>query len=111
MSTYQISYNLPIHSIYNLELESWRTKREKYRRFRLRNDVGVELEVTSLGASVTALRVPDAAGENPVDVVLGFDNAEDYLSAKNPYFGATVGRVANREVYNSMDDIKRCKFY
>ena len=67
--------------------------------------------MTSLGASVTALRVPDAAGENPVDVVLGFDNAEDYLSAKNPYFGATVGRVANREVYNSMDDIKRCKFY
>ena len=53
--------------------------------------------MTSLGAAVTALRVPDAKGENPVDVVLGFDTAEDYLSAKNPYFGATVGRVANRE--------------
>ena len=50
-----------------------------------------------MGAAVTALRVPDAKGENPVDVVLGFDTAEDYLSAKNPYFGATVGRVANRK--------------
>ena len=81
----------------NLELESWRAKREEYSRFRLRNNIGVELEVTSLGAAVTALRVPDAKGENPVDVVLGFDNADDYLSAKNPYFGATIGRVANRD--------------
>ena len=62
----------------------------------MRNNVGVELEVTSLGAAVTALRIPDGNGENPVDVVLGFDTAKDYLSAKNPYFGATVGRVANR---------------
>ena len=50
-----------------------------------------------MGAAVTALRVPDARGENPLDVVLGFDTPEDYLSAKNPYFGATVGRVANRQ--------------
>ena len=83
--------------LFTLELESWSTKREKYPRFRLRNDIGVELEVTSLGAAVTALRVPDARGENPLDVVLGFDTPEDYLSAKNPYFGATVGRVANRQ--------------
>ena len=33
-----------------------------------------------------------------VDVVLGFDSMDGYLSraAKNPYFGAVVGRVANR---------------
>ena len=27
---------------------------------------------------------------------LGFDNVDDYLEDNNPYFGATVGRVANR---------------
>ena len=58
--------------------------------------------MTSLGAAVTALRVPDAKGGNLVDVVLGFDTAEDYLSAKNPYFGATVGRVANRDESTSV---------
>ena len=31
----------------------------------------------------------------PADVVLGFDTLEGYL-AGHPYFGATVGRVANR---------------
>ena len=44
---------------------------------------------------MTALSVPDSEG-NFADVVLGFDNAQDYLADSNPYFGATVGRVANR---------------
>ena len=30
------------------------------------------------------------------DVALGYDSAPDYLGPDNPYFGATVGRVANR---------------
>ena len=44
---------------------------------------------------MTSIKVPDMDG-NFIDVILGFDNAQDYLSDQNPYFGASVGRVANR---------------
>ena len=40
-------------------------------------------------------QVPDKDG-NFSDVSLGFDNIDDYLIDHNPYFGGTVGRVANR---------------
>lgn len=39
--------------------------------------------------------MPDKFG-NFEDIVLGFDDIKGYLSNENPYFGATVGRVANR---------------
>ena len=42
----------------------------------------------------TEIDAPDRDGKLD-DVVLGFDNLEGYLG-KHPYFGATVGRVANR---------------
>lgn len=42
-------------------------------------------------------KVPNKDGSK-TDLVLGFDNIDGYLSkgGKNPYFGAIVGRVANR---------------
>ena len=52
------------------------------------------VKIMSYGAIVTEIHVPDRQGK-PVDVVLGFDTLEGYL-AGHPYFGATVGRVANR---------------
>lgn len=51
-------------------------------------------DVTDLGAALVSLYVPDASG-NTDDVVLGYDNAEGYLSG-TCFFGATVGRSANR---------------
>ncbi|MEJ7766338.1 MAG: aldose epimerase family protein, partial [Chitinophagaceae bacterium] len=39
--------------------------------------------------------VPDKSGETG-DVVLGFDSLSGYLQTGNPYFGALVGRYANR---------------
>jgi aldose 1-epimerase len=54
----------------------------------------IELEVMSYGAIIIGLRTPDRDGR-PEDVVLGFDRLEDYV-AHSPYFGAVVGRVANR---------------
>jgi aldose 1-epimerase len=62
--------------------------------FVLRNARGMEARITSYGAILTSLRVPDRRGEL-ADVVLGFDRLEGYL-AGHPYFGAMVGRVANR---------------
>jgi aldose 1-epimerase len=53
------------------------------------------VELVSLGATVTSVQVPDRKGHFQ-DIVLGFDNAKDYLDDSNPYMGATVGRVANR---------------
>lgn len=60
----------------------------------LSNDQGMEAKVSSYGAILTALTVPDREGRG-ADVVLGFDRLEDYLKG-HPYFGTTTGRVANR---------------
>lgn len=51
-------------------------------------------EVITYGAVLRTLVVPDRDG-NPVDIVLGYDTLEQYLS-DDVYLGATVGRVANR---------------
>ena len=63
------------------------------RRYTLRNRT-VEVELVEYGAIVTALRTPDDRGRIG-DVVLGFDALEGYLD-RSPYFGAVVGRYANR---------------
>ncbi len=51
-------------------------------------------EISDFGATLVRLYVPDKQGVL-ADVVLGFDDANDYL-ASTTYFGATVGRNANR---------------
>ena len=62
--------------------------------FTLRNAHGAVAKVITYGATLTELWVPDRAGKMG-DVVLGFDNLQGYVG-KHPWFGATVGRVANR---------------
>jgi aldose 1-epimerase len=62
--------------------------------FTLTNQNGMVARITSYGAILTELRVPDARGQL-TNVVLGFDNLERYLQG-HPAFGTTVGRVANR---------------
>src|SRR3954454_15199752 len=54
----------------------------------------ITAKVMTYGAILTELDVPDRSGKAS-DVVLGFDTLEGYL-AGHPYFGSTVGRVANR---------------
>ena len=63
-------------------------------RYTLTNKHGLKLKVISYGAIITELHVPDRAGQLD-DIVLGFDKLEGYVKG-SPYFGATVGRVANR---------------
>src|SRR6476620_10468528 len=55
---------------------------------------GLEARIITYGASLQALLVPDAAGRRD-DIVLGHDTFEGYL-ARRQFFGATVGRYANR---------------
>ncbi|MBW4329934.1 galactose mutarotase [Stakelama sp. CBK3Z-3] len=60
----------------------------------LANDHGMRLSIITLGASVQALDLPDRDGKS-ADVVLGYDTLEGYIKKGN-FFGAIVGRVANR---------------
>lgn len=52
----------------------------------------LKVVVASLGATVNSF-IDKKTG---IDIVLGFDNEQDYLNNRGPYFGATVGRTANR---------------
>jgi aldose 1-epimerase len=62
--------------------------------YTLTNAKGSVCRIITYGAVITELHVPDRAGKLD-DVVLGFDNLQQYLT-ESPAFGATVGRFANR---------------
>lgn len=64
-------------------------------RYILRNDNGVEIGLIDFGAIVESILVPDRHGER-ADVALGFDDLKGWVERNAPYFGATVGRCANR---------------
>jgi len=55
---------------------------------------GLEVDVLTYGCVIASLSVPDNRGP-AANVVLGFDRLEPYIDA-SPYFGAVVGRYANR---------------
>ena len=59
------------------------------------NKNGMKMEVTDFGATLYAVRVPDKTGELK-DVVLGYEDAAAYELGGGTFFGATVGRNANR---------------
>lgn len=62
--------------------------------YTLRNSKGMEAAITNYGGRLVRLKTPDRDGKVE-DVVLGFDTLDGYVQ-KNPYFGALVGRYANR---------------
>jgi len=62
--------------------------------YTLTNTNGIVAKITNYGAIVTELHLPDRTGAL-ADVVLGFDSLDGYVR-NTPYFGAIVGRVANR---------------
>jgi aldose 1-epimerase len=60
----------------------------------LSNGHGMQTRIIALGASIQSLATPDRNGKS-ANIALGYAALADYLS--NPqYFGATVGRYANR---------------
>jgi aldose 1-epimerase len=62
--------------------------------FQLKIPNEIEVSIINFGGIIQSLKVPDKKGVMD-DVVLGFDKPEDYLK-EHPYFGAIIGRYANR---------------
>lgn len=62
----------------------------------LTNANGVSASFIPYGATVTNILFPSQS-HGPLDIVLGFDDTTQYCAnAVHPYFGALIGRVANR---------------
>lgn len=63
--------------------------------YEITNAAGMKAIVTDFGATLHSLYVPDKEG-NMRDVVWGYDTVKEYEIDNGPFFGATVGRIANR---------------
>ena len=62
--------------------------------FKLTNTSGIEIRVLDYGGIILSIMAPDRNGDFG-DIVLGYDELSGYLE-ETPYFGAIVGRYANR---------------
>ena len=62
--------------------------------YTLANSNGIQARIMTYGAILVSLEVPDREGKRG-EVTLGFDSLDGYLKG-HPYFGAIVGRYANR---------------
>lgn len=63
--------------------------------FRCINSSGAFIEAIDYGCHITKICVPDAKGQIN-DIVLGYDNLEGYEMGGGRFFGALLGRYANR---------------
>ena len=62
--------------------------------YTLTNKHGITVRITNYGAIITEILMPGKDGKIG-DIVLGYDSLKSYV-ANSPYFGAIVGRYANR---------------
>jgi aldose 1-epimerase len=80
--------------------------------FILSNNSGASVKITNYGGIITDIIVPDKKNQLG-NVVMGFDKIEDYFSEaykkSRPYFGAIIGRYANR-IYKGQFTIKGIKY-
>ena len=63
--------------------------------YTLTNSHCMTAKIITYGGIIQSLSVPDRHG-NVRNVVLGFNNLRDYVENNSPYFGAIIGRYANR---------------
>jgi len=72
----------------------------------------IEVHIADIGATIMKLIVKDIE-EKPVDIILGFDEVEQYSStdylSNYPYFGALMGRCGGR-IGNASFDIDGVKY-
>ncbi|MFJ2635378.1 aldose epimerase family protein [Streptomyces sp. NPDC087422] len=79
----------PLSEPFGTTPDGWRVER-----WRLSSAAGVSAEILTYGGVLHALHVPDPTGR-PANVVLSLPDLAAYAS-DTPYFGALVGRYANR---------------
>lgn len=62
--------------------------------FTITNQNGIIIKLCNYGGIITSISTPNKEGRLD-DIVLGYDKLDDYIK-EHPYFGAIVGRYANR---------------
>jgi aldose 1-epimerase len=67
---------------------------KEIRIFKLTNKAGWSADIATVGGAIVSLHVPDRDGRLD-DVTLGYDSIDEYLQP-GPFFGAIIGRHANR---------------
>lgn len=75
-------------------METIKVDGKEVKLYTLKNSKGMSVDITNYGTKVVRLMVPDRDGRLE-DVVQGFDSLQENID-KEPYFGATCGRFANR---------------
>jgi aldose 1-epimerase len=65
------------------------------RKYVLKNQQGTQISAIDYGAIITSILLPKQ-DDGYDDVVLGYDDLAGYLNPQTPYFGAVIGRYANR---------------
>ncbi len=63
--------------------------------FTIENKNGISIDLTTIGASIVAIRVPDKSG-NIIDIVQGYNSAEEYTNYPVGHAGGTIGPIANK---------------
>lgn len=67
---------------------------EQVDQFFIANSQGVSFRLITYGATISSVKIPDAHGKIN-EICIGFDTLSGY-EGEHPYFGATIGRFANR---------------
>ncbi|HEY2648755.1 MAG TPA: aldose epimerase family protein [Puia sp.] len=63
--------------------------------YTIKNNKGLKAVISNYGGTLLALWAPDRSG-NSGNIILGYDSLAGYRQKANPYFGALIGRYANR---------------
>jgi aldose 1-epimerase len=77
-----------------VQAEFGRVGETPIRVYTLSNAHGIEARIMTYGAALVSLKTPNRAGKLQ-NIILGFDSLPPYLAGV-AYFGATIGRYANR---------------
>ncbi len=63
--------------------------------YTINNNKGLKAVISNYGGTLLSLWTPDKSGVSG-DIILGYDSLAGYRQKKNPFFGALIGRYANR---------------
>ncbi len=81
---------------------------QRITKYTLSNPNGMSIGLINYGATLTSVQVPNLDGTLQ-ELTLGFDQLDEYL-AHEFYFGATIGRVANR-IANAQYNYQKKDFF